>query len=147
MDPLSVTLNLVTILQFTGVIISYLKDVKDAPRERLDLLESLAGLRALLGTLQERVEQANPSEAWFNGIVNIAVPSGPLDQLTGAMKRVEKKLSPGEGSGSVLKRLTWRFDKSDVKDLLVKIEHTKSLILLALQNDHLLSARYLFLRS
>lgn len=135
MDPLSITASITAILQVTGAIISYLRDVQDAPGDRIDLAIEVSGLKSLLTPLCTRVREAKSEDPWVTAVLNLGVKNGPLDQIRSALERLELKLCPVEGFKKLGKRLTWMFDKTEILNILSKIDRIKTLVTLALAND------------
>lgn len=135
MDPLSISASITALLQVTGTIISYLRDVQGAPNDRTNFIIEISGLNGILPILQQRVEQAKLGDPWFTAVLKLGVTNGPLDQLKSHLDRLAVKLKPVEGFKDVGKRLTWAFDKTEVVDTLSKIERTKTLVALALTDD------------
>ena len=134
MDPLSITASIAAVLQVTGRIISYLKEVQDAPNDRIDLIIEVSGLKSLLAPLYTRIREAKSEDPWVTAVVNLGVKDGPLDQIRSALERLESKLCP-KGLKKFGKRLTWTFDKAEILSILSKIDRIKTLVTLALAND------------
>ncbi|KAJ7586381.1 ankyrin repeat-containing domain protein, partial [Mycena floridula] len=138
MDPVGLSSSIISLIQAVKVIVDYLKDVHDAPRDRMDLLESLAGLQMVLESLRARFITNPQQHSSLETTRQLAAPNGPFEHLNTLLARLETKLCPAlAGRDRLVQRLTWSFDKSDVKDSLSRLERLKSLVLLALQNDHL----------
>lgn len=134
-DPLSISASIIAVLQLTGAIISYLKDVHDAPQDRIDFLMEVSGLDVLLDALQKRVQEAKSGDPWLTELQPLGVKFGPLDQFNSDLKRLASKLEPLTGLKQVKRRLTWKFDKIEINDILSKIERMKTLVTFALTNN------------
>ncbi|KAJ7586734.1 ankyrin repeat-containing domain protein, partial [Mycena floridula] len=132
MDPVSLTVSVVSLIQAVKALVGYLKDIQSAPRDRLDLLEGLAGLQTLLESINGRMTATAEARHSLESVHQLATPNGPFQQLESALMRLQTKLRPGR-----LQRLTWSLEKSDIRQSLWKIERAKTLLLLALQDDHL----------
>ena len=138
MDPVSViglVASIVQLIETTSKVIKYIDEVKDAPRERSSLASEAANLMPLLMTLKQRVETSSSTDAWFSSVRSLGVPGGPLtelrllmEQLGGKLKARKKKLGG---------HLLWPSDQKECLALLAKIERVKSLIGIAMQDDHL----------
>jgi len=134
-DPLSISASIVAVLQISGVFITYLKDVHDAPHDRINFLAEISGLDGLLDALQKRVQEAKSGDPWLAELQALGVENGPLGQFKSDLKRLAAKLEPVDGIKEVGRRLTWKFNKTEIKDILSKIERMKTLITFALTNN------------
>ncbi|KAH0541723.1 hypothetical protein FGG08_003815 [Glutinoglossum americanum] len=144
MDPItavSLAASIVQLIDATTKVIKYLNDVKDAPKDRARLARETTSLLALLTDLRYKVEEANPTDPWFNGVFSLGVEGGPLEQFDETIKELVKKLKPGTGIKKFNKILLWTLDKNEISETLTKIERLKTLVGLALQNDQLKLSR------
>ena len=142
MDPVSAVGFVASILQLiktTGIVIGYVNDVKDAPTERAQFARHASSLLALLTDLRYRVEEARSiSDPWFVSLRGLGAEGGPLDQLQDQMERLARRLEPSTGRlKKAGKALIWTLDKKETQNVLAQIERVKTLVMLALQNDHL----------
>ena len=140
MDPCSavgLAASILQIINTTAQTIQYLKDVRDAREERTQILQEAASLLGLLQSLRTRVEHTNQTDPWYVQIRSLEGQGGPLDRYQSAMLALAKKLKPESGVKKLEKQLLWTFDKKQIKATLDLIERLKSLIILALQGDHL----------
>jgi|SRR5215471_20211986 len=139
MDPLTavgVLANIVQLIRLTTDAVAYINDVNDAPKERAVLLREITALLALLTALRYMVEE-RPADPWFTGIQALGEKGGPLDQFKETVEKLIRELQPYSRMQNFGKRLLWTFNKSEINNLLLKIERLKGYINLALQNDHL----------
>lgn len=137
MDPITavgLAASIAQLIDVTLKTIGFLKDVKDAPKDRAYMEEEAISLLTLLTKLKNKVEEPATKETWFTGIRALGVVNGPLDQLKVALEKLVKKLKPQSGFKRVL---TWTLDKHECFEILNKIERVKSHIGLALQEDTL----------
>jgi len=136
-DALGVTASIIALLQLSGVVISYLKDVKDASKDCQNILLEIGNARCLLQVLNDLITgSAQPS--YLAAARSLAAIHGPLDQFRSLLERLSQKIvTPANSFAKAAKVLTWSLKKDEVKDLLSTIERLKSLFGLALQNDHL----------
>ena len=107
----------------------------DAPQDRIDFLMEVSGLDVLLDALQKRVQEAKSGDPWLTELQTLGVENGPLDQFNSDLKRLALKLEPLNGLKEVRRRLTWIFNKTEIKDMLSKIERMKTLVTFALTNN------------
>lgn len=134
MDPLSLTVSITALLEVIGIIIGYLNDVRDASEDRFKFAMELYGLNNLLTVLRNRVKDAT-GDSWFATVRALGVENGPLDQFRSNIVRLASKLEPVDGIEKVKRALTWKFDKTEIVDILSRIERIKTLVSLALEND------------
>lgn len=141
-EALGVAASIIAVLQLSGVVINYLKDVKDASKDCQNILLEIGSTRCLLQVLNDLIAGSNTQESYLAAARSLAVQHGPLDQFRSALERLSEKLiTPGNSFAKTAKVLTWTLKKYDVKELLSTIERIKSLLSLALQNDHLSLSR------
>ena len=138
MDPVSaigLAGVIVQLLATTSKVIKYVNEVIDAPKEKSSLASEAANLMPLLMTLKQRVETTSSKDPWFSSVQLLGLPRGPLTELQVSMEKLggTLKLRKKKLSG----RLLWPSDQKECITLLAKIERVKSLIGLAIQNDHL----------
>ncbi|KAJ7591860.1 ankyrin repeat-containing domain protein [Mycena floridula] len=138
MDAVSLTASIIALAQGAQAIFEYVKDVCDGPSTRTELLTSLAPLSNLLSLLQVQFQSTTQNPPWTNAVISLGQQDGPFAQLSVIIEKIRNKLevSSGGQSKKLLKTLTWSLDKADVTELLVRVERVKSLVMLAIQNDH-----------
>lgn len=137
-DGLGVAASIIALLQLSGVVISYLKDVKDASKDCQNILLEIGNTRCLLQVLNDLSTQ--PS--YLAVVKSLAVIHGPLDQFRSVLERLSDKIvTPSNTFAKAAKALTWSLKKDEVKELLSTLERLKSHFSLALQNDHLSLSR------
>lgn len=137
MDPLSLSAGIISLLQLTATVSSYLKDVKDAPKDRAKCDIEVSNISSLLTSLRYRLEGATSQDPWFIAVRALSVENGPLDQYKAALEQLMSKLAPADGLKRVGKALIWKFDKIEVEAILQRIERLKLLTQIALEMDHL----------
>lgn len=137
MDPLSVTASIITVIDLTAKVISFLNGIKDASKERARCAIEASNVFNLLTNLRYRLEEATPGDPWFTAVRALGTENGPLDQFKDTVEELISKLTPGEGFKKMGKAIVWKLEKAEVNDIISKIERFKSLIQIALQMDHL----------
>jgi hypothetical protein len=121
------------VLDHGKTVIDYIKDVKHANEEQKKLLDEVVATQLVLARLDS---YANDDD-WKDTMEALVAPRGPLDQLKLELKRMETKLKPPTGRFSKAgKALVWHFGKDDVKKHFDCIERIKTLLTLALHNNH-----------
>jgi len=141
MDPLSITVSVLTLLQLTEKIIKYARQTKDSPKERTRVLQEASGLFGLLVTLKSLVDDCDPQDPWLQATSRLATSHGPLDQYRSALEKLIGKIMPGDGLRKIGQALVWKFTKEDISDLLSQIERVKSLVDIALGMDDMLVSK------
>src|ERR1700753_1766938 len=93
MDPLSVTANVIAVLQLTAEVIKYVSEVKAAPREWQEIMIETSNLQSLLLKLRCRLEQGQQTgDPWFGRVRALNVENGPLDQSRQALEQLLSKV-------------------------------------------------------
>jgi hypothetical protein len=127
--------SIVQLIDATAKVIKYVSEVKDAPKERETLSLEAANLMPLLMALKQRVDTASGNDPWFLSVYSLGVVGGPIPLLQAAMEALSVRLKSGKKK--LRRHLSWPSDKKDCIATLARIERMKSLIGLALQDDHL----------
>jgi hypothetical protein len=137
MDPLSVTASVIAVLQLTSKVVSYLNDVKNAPKDCRKCAIEAANLCNLLTNLRFHLDDANKGDRWFTNVRALAVENGPLDQYKQALEQLLSRVTRQDGMARVKQQLLWKFSKVEVEGILQRMERLKSLVSVALELDHL----------
>ena len=135
MDPVSLSASIVAMLQITGKLLSYLNDVRNTTKDQAQLAVEASNVYGLLASLRFRVEQSNAHDPWFSAVHNLGTENGPLDQAREALELLVSKAEPSQGIQRLGKQLMWKFEKSEMRDILDKIERIKTLVNIALTDD------------
>ncbi|KAJ7577684.1 hypothetical protein C8J56DRAFT_1113091 [Mycena floridula] len=139
MDAIGFASSIIALAEAASTIYKYVKDVKDGSRDRAELQSSIAALPGLLTGLKAQFDSLTPNDAWSTEMRKLA---GPFDQLRKILQRIKKKFDlAASRTGRVIQTLKWPLDKTEVTDLLQQIERVKTLVMLAIQNDHLALSR------
>jgi hypothetical protein len=138
MDPLSLTASIIAVTQLASNIISYLNEAKDASKEQLRIATEISNVSALLTPLKSRIASAKPTEPWFATIQKLGDKDGPLEQFVFTLESIKAKVAKVDGGlNRAVRVLTWSFNKSEVAEMVARIERVKMLVILALANDTL----------
>lgn len=139
-DPLSITASVIAVLQLTTTVTKYLREVKDAPAECKRLVIELSSLRGILDTLKDSLNDAS-DVTWVRSLREICSDGGPLSRLEISLVQIqsvlEQQLNATSGAQRIKNALVWPFKRKDIDKLIVSIEQQKTLLSLALNNDHL----------
>ena len=137
MDPLSAVASVVAILQLSVKVIGYLIDVQVASKERALCAIEVANLNSLLTDLRFRLEDADTTTPWYDATRKLGVENGPLDQFREALEELQSGMTGGGATKRLGNALMWKFKKEHVASILGRMERLKTLVQVALQNDHL----------
>ncbi|KAK0219097.1 hypothetical protein IW262DRAFT_1462723 [Armillaria fumosa] len=134
MEAVGLASAIVSLVELAHIAVKYLKDIKEAPKERDELSKELSNLAIYLTTVNQLTQTAAAGDPW---LVTVQRLSDPFVQLGVLLNDLEKKLEPAsDGMGKTKQRLLWKFSKETVEDTLKKIERVKSLVVIAVQHDH-----------
>lgn len=129
--------SIIAVVQMTGTVLGYLNDVKNASKDRDKLSIEASSVYGLLTSLAYRTKTVNSDDPWFTAVRMLGTENGPLDQFKQSLQSIASKLGPTTSFEKVRKSLIWKFEKKEVNAYLIHIERLKSLVGLALANDHL----------
>jgi hypothetical protein len=128
-DDLGMFCSIPELLTFAGIVVNYIRDVKDAPEERGKILLeicSIVGFLYHLNDVIERVDEGTTTK-WLGS------PDGPLAQFKSVLEDLVEKFTRIKKAG---KALSWPFQKGGVAEILQTIERLKTLFSLVLLKDH-----------
>ncbi|KAK0219365.1 hypothetical protein EDD85DRAFT_961104 [Armillaria nabsnona] len=134
MEAVGLASAIVSLVELAHITVKYLKDVKEAPKERDGLSKELSNLVIYLTTVNQLTQTAAAGDPWLATVQRL---SDPFVQLGVLLNDLKKKLEPAsDGMGKMKQRLSWKFSKESVEDALRKIERIKTLVIIAVQHDH-----------
>lgn len=137
MDPLSVTASIIAVVQLSSEVIKYLNNVKSSPKECQQCTIEASTLQNLFINLRYRLEEGQGGDPWFMEVQKLNIPDGTLSQYKPTLEELRSRLEAEDGLQRVKRRLLWRFSKEEVTSILARMERLKSLVSVALENDHL----------
>jgi hypothetical protein len=136
MDPLGVTASIIAILKLTVQVGEGLSAAKDASTDRIQFTADIENLSGLLVALLSRIDESS-ADPWPANVQALAGQDGLIYQYRLALEELKDKISPGHGIKKTTKIVFWKKIKDDAERILSKIERLKSLVLIALENNHL----------
>ncbi|MCJ1468158.1 hypothetical protein MMC07_006786 [Pseudocyphellaria aurata] len=131
MDPLSVTVSIIAILQLSCKVLGYMHDVKDAPNDRARCGIEASNLNVLLASLILRLEEGSFDEPCYSAVQALGAKSGPLDQFKRALEQLQAKMTDGGRLKKLTSGLMWRFSKEEITGILARMERLKTLVQIA----------------
>jgi len=137
MDGLSAAASIITIVQIAVSVITYLKDVKDAPKECRKCVVEISNSNTLLLELDLHLSESSSQEPWYANVQVLAAEDGPLNQYKQSLLHLLTKVEAKSKVRKLANALMWNFIKDEVAGILAKMERLKSLVSIALEMDHL----------
>jgi hypothetical protein len=137
MDGLSAAASIIAVVQLASQVITYLNDVKDAPKECRKCMVEISNANTLLLKLDLRRSESNSQELWYTEVQALMVKDGPLDQYRLALQHLHAKVEPTNKMRKLVTILLWNYIKEEVTSILAKMERLKTLVSIALEMDHL----------
>ncbi|KAK0459918.1 hypothetical protein IW261DRAFT_1614918 [Armillaria novae-zelandiae] len=138
-EILGIASSVTALVKNTATVIKYLKDIKNAPKERDELQRELQYLEICLTALERTTQLSTEDDPWLQTLDRLQdMFKELLELLDGLKKRLEPESSWSKRS---LQRMVWTITRESVKDDLSKIERFKTLIAIALQHDNLVLTR------
>ncbi|KAJ4051592.1 hypothetical protein NW758_003932 [Fusarium oxysporum] len=136
MDPLSTTASIIATIQLSSEVVKYVNAAAGATNQRKRLREEVRTCEYILQQLKDGADDSEEGKAWSRTIEALQGPKGPLGRLDVTLQTIQAKLLSKEGHKKVLETLKWPFTEREVEKILAAIEREKSLLWLALENDH-----------
>jgi hypothetical protein len=137
MDGLSVAASIIAVVQLTSKVITYLNDVRDAPKECRNCVVEISNANTLLLKLDLRLDESKSQQLWFTEVQALAGEDGPLEQYRSALQLLLAKVEPTNKMRMLVNRLLWKHIKEEVASIFAKTERLKTLVSIALEMDHL----------
>ncbi|KAL9040072.1 MAG: hypothetical protein Q9214_004628, partial [Letrouitia sp. 1 TL-2023] len=135
-EAVSLISSIIAIQKLTGTVIGYLNEVSGAVEERQRILAEIVDTTGLLYMLKDTEEQAKQHDLSTAALASLSGPDGALQKFREALENLACKLRPASGLRKASKALIWPFQKSEIRDILNRMERQKSSFALALQSDH-----------
>lgn len=129
------TASIIAILQLTSTLTNYINNVRKATAEQAKVAVEASNLFSLLTSMRFRVEGTRSDDPWFNQVKMLGTNNGPLDQLRETLEEMVETISSSRKRDQIKSALMWKFTKSQVDEMLQRMERLKSLITCALAND------------
>jgi hypothetical protein len=131
MDPLSVSASVSALIGATGVVVGYLRDLKDGDEQRQRLLDEVTNLWAVLSHLGEQVQRKAPTSRYSGSTSLKAIyePDGIIEQCHKTIEDLENCLRPAEkSSGRLLQKMRWSLSKDEVQRKIDQLHRYQTMI-------------------
>jgi hypothetical protein len=133
-DPLSISASIVAVVQVSVTVFKYLGDIQSTTRDVGRLKIEIDSLQTVLLPALDHLRRDQDDKAVLMRFLH--AQNGPLRELRAMLESIEKKLSPSAGFNKARRAMTWPFQKSEIADIIAKIERQKTVFILTLQLDH-----------
>jgi hypothetical protein len=141
MDPLSLTANLIAVIDTTGKLISYCYQYQsgvrhasqDAKKIRVEVTGLLGTLQRLLSILEDEEEHQT---ARLPTLQALAQPDGLLTECQTELTSLMARMKPKTGWDKIQSSLVWPLQKGDVKEALDRIHRITNGLNLALTTEN-----------
>ena len=137
MDPLSVSASIIAVLNLTYKVIQCLSDIVDAPQQCQQCAVEISNLIGPLTSLRYLTEEARAGDPWFEQMCKLNVKRGPIQQYEETLTLLQSRIDDKPGLQKIKRRLLWTISKEEVAKILGRAERLKSLVIVALEMDHL----------
>ncbi|KAI9750697.1 MAG: hypothetical protein M1835_001344, partial [Candelina submexicana] len=150
-DPVSIIGTVISLIQFTEMVIKYSQDFKEASKEIVQLKAGLENLTTVAKLLQRRCETAEPNAPWLQGLYEVRggqldkdgkwIPKygGALAQLKSDIEGIATELNPSQGwkKSEYYQKIKWHYSKPGLMGMLRKVTDSMTTInlILALKSD------------
>lgn len=137
-ETLGVVSGIIALAELTYTVLGYLKSVHGAAKDIQDYNREAPIFAELLTSLALHVARSDGQngDPWFESVQ--ILQRGPMQQYQTALEMFKEKVAPGTRlREKITQSLTWKFVKSDVQEILEKMERLKSFIMISLEKDHL----------
>jgi len=141
MDGLSAAVTVVGLIEVTAKLIAVCwqyKGVKTSARDSKALIGQLEGLKGLLVTIDEILDEDQPNNASRRVALTSWASSERLEGFYEALQGLSLKLQPAGGLRAARDVLLFPLKQRDLEDTLREIERMKTALTLALSVDQTL---------
>jgi hypothetical protein len=97
----------------------------------------VANINSLLTGLIFRLEESDSATGWYTAVRDLATNDGALNQFKAALEELQSGMVEGGRMKKLGEALVWKFKKEQVTSILARIERLKTLVQIALSDDHL----------
>ena len=94
MDPLSLSVSLIALLQASASVVKYIRDVEDGGEERERLMTEMSRLVRLLDELKKELDEAEEEDPWFESYMTLTEPDGAFEKLQQLVSELNGELQP-----------------------------------------------------
>lgn len=136
-DPLSTAAGIIALLQLTEHVVSYIRDVKSAARDRCKLLEELQNTISLLHLLRDTTERVKRHSPRSPALSMLSSSSGALEQFRLDLEDLARRLAPVQGTAKLKKIVAWPISKTKINEIFNRIERLKSSLVLVLEQENM----------
>ena len=137
MDGISIASFVIAILQVSAKVITYVNDIKDASEVCQQFQVEASHLNTLLLQLNGLIADAKPEDAWTKHTILLGRSDGLLRIYQSELVALQKKVKARKNGHDLFRKLAWKHVAEDVRKVLDTIERIKSVVIIALEMDHM----------
>lgn len=128
MEAIGLAASIVQLIKVIAQVTDYVEDIKNADKERMELLEEANVMLDLLTRLKAKAEQETISQPQLAELSR-ATQNGPIKLLQKEMEDVAEKLQIREGLlKEITRKIMWSQTKGKIASILRKMERAKGII-------------------
>jgi hypothetical protein len=135
-DPLSVIASICAVVHLARSVVGYLNDVKDASTACCKILVEISIINGVLSSLESLIGDPESGNTWLNTTKLLSGGNSPLALFKISIERLAMRLEPVAGLKRAGRAFFWPFKNGEITNILATMERQKTLLLLAVQNDH-----------
>ncbi|KAK0435991.1 hypothetical protein EV421DRAFT_1739854 [Armillaria borealis] len=139
-DAVGVASSVTAFIKNILTLINYVKDVYNTPAEISQFLKELKFLKIYLSAVDELISRSTENGPWLKTLKQLDnnPPDSVFNELMKLLEELDGKLrvTPPQWK-MVKKRLLWTLTKTSVEEDLKRIERLKTLVMSAVQVDHI----------
>ncbi|KAJ9493926.1 hypothetical protein H2202_010593 [Exophiala xenobiotica] len=132
MDPVSITVSIVSLIDASYRLCDFISDVKEGGKERMKLLKEVSNLCCTLDTLKERFDGSQKEALSLSR--TLGKDDGPIQQCDEIINSLTKTLTSSKhAAGRLVQQLKWNFDKREVLQAIEQLHRLQATITQAVQ--------------
>jgi hypothetical protein len=129
MDPLSVSVSAVSLVQATAALVGLLKDLKAGGEQRQRLCDEVTSLWAVLSHLEALDHNYDSRKGSSEGLSTLHQPGGVIQQCRAVVDGLRARLEPAKTKADrILQNLQWSFGKDEVQSKVDQLHRFQTII-------------------
>jgi hypothetical protein len=133
MNLLSAVASIISILQLSAHVVSYLNDFKHSSKDRAQRAIKSSDLL----NPGSRLEKGAAKQSWYAAIDALAIENGPLDRFKQGLETLQTKMTDSCRVKEADDTPRWNSKNQEIERISAEMERPQTLIEIALHLDHL----------